>query len=76
MFHQHLFLGVNKLVPVIIGDFIFVTQKDRFLGTGFLAKSAENTADHVYFIHRGVSFTLFVFRRFHVDGIGGASGGA
>jgi hypothetical protein len=76
MFHQHTFLIADKLIAMVIRQFVFVAQKDGFLGTGFLAKSTEDTPDKIYLINLGIPFALIVFGRFHVNGISGTGGGA
>src|SRR5690606_1276526 len=74
--------GVDHRLARITGDLIVVLQHDRIDRAGFLAKAAENAADHVDLVAAGIAFArgvpLFVgiFRRFHEDGVGRAGGGA
>jgi hypothetical protein len=70
MRHQHVALAADEFIPVVVSQFILVAEEYRLLGTGFLAEPAKDTSDQVYFVHLGVSLALFVFRRFHIDGVG------
>jgi hypothetical protein len=76
VWYKHIVLAPDKFIPVIVGQFVFMAEEDRLLGTGFLAKTAKYTSDQVYLIDVRVSFALIVLRRFHIYGVGWAGGGA
>ncbi len=73
---QKHFLGIDKIVSFVSGEFEFMSQKYSFLRAGLLAHAAEYTAQFIDFIDFGVADTVLRFGRFHIDAIDRTGGGA
>src|SRR5690606_14209756 len=80
--HQHVFLAVDEVLVAEVGELELVAQHDRARGASLLAEAAEDAAQHVDLVDLGVALAGrhrvvgVVLRRLHVDGVGGAGGGA
>ena len=75
-FQQHIF-SIDEFCPVRIPKAQFFCQEDGLFRACFFAKSAEDAAQHVDLINRGIFlfpveifFSRFPFGRHHGDGFG------